>query len=190
MRPAEGTDALSVREGRARYFEAWGLGEGGYAARWVRLRVFGLPVGFPNSAGRVRAVKLHDLHHVATGYAADWIGEAEIGAWEVGAGCHGHAAAWILNLLAMQYGFFLAPRRVLRAMARGRRSRTLYRMRELDESLLDRTVGELRRELGLDGEPPEPRVADMLALAAWMAASAALWLGPGALLLGLRAALA
>ena len=51
------------------------------------LRIGRVPVAaFPNGAARVRAVRLHDLHHVATGYATSWVGEAEIGAWEREAG--------------------------------------------------------------------------------------------------------
>jgi hypothetical protein len=174
--------SATLLEGRKAYFEAWGFGDGGYTSTWVELkRIAGVPIGFPNSPGRIRAVKLHDLHHVLTGYAADWTGEAEIGAWEVGAGCHRHWAAWVLNLLAMQYGFFIAPRRVLRAMARGRRSETLYRMRELDERILAKTVGEVRRELRLDQPEPAPTLADVVALKGWMLAGFAIWAWPYAL---------
>jgi hypothetical protein len=37
----------------------------------------------PNSDARRKAVVLHDLHHVATGYKTDWTGEAEISAREI-----------------------------------------------------------------------------------------------------------
>lgn len=127
-------------------------------------------------------MKLHDLHHVLTGYAANWTGEVEIGSWEVGAGCGKHYAAWILNLLAMQYGFFIAPRKVLIAMARGRRSRTLYAAPELDVAMLDRRVGEVRAELGLDAPVPTPTFGDALALLGWMLAGAAIWIWPYLLL--------
>ena len=43
---------------------------------------------FPNTDSRKRAVPLHDLHHILTGYKTDWMGEAEIGAWELRAGCN------------------------------------------------------------------------------------------------------
>ena len=68
--------ALTLREARGRYFAANGLGEGGYDDKWVRLAVGPLRFAFPNTAGRVRAVRYHDLHHVVTGYATDWTGEA------------------------------------------------------------------------------------------------------------------
>ena len=125
-------------------------------------------------------MKLHDLHHVLTGYSADWTGEAEIGAWELGAGCGQHWAAWILNMLSLQYGFFIAPRRVLVAMARGRRSKSLYAARELEDSMLEETVGAARARLGIP-DSAAPGLADALALAGWYLAGFALWAWPYAL---------
>jgi hypothetical protein len=46
-------------------------------------------------------------------------------------------------------GLVIAPGRTKRAWDRGRRSRTLYSERELDESLLDLDVDALRARLGL-----------------------------------------
>jgi NADPH:quinone reductase-like Zn-dependent oxidoreductase len=42
----------------------------------------------PGAAG----VKLHDIHHVLTGYDTTWRGKAEIGAWEIASGCGRHYA--------------------------------------------------------------------------------------------------
>ncbi len=146
------SELSTVREARARYFAENGLGEGGYDDRFVVIRARGLPIGvFPNTAGRVRAVRLHDLHHVATGYGTTLVGEGEIGAWELGSGCRGYLAAWVLNGLAAAFGLCLAPRRIARAFARGRRSRNLYEG-EWDERILDLRVGELRRRLGIPAD--------------------------------------
>lgn len=140
---------LSLREARARYFERADLGEGGYADRWVVLRARGLPIGaFPNSAQRVRSVRIHDLHHVLAGYDTSWVGEAEIGAWELASGCRDHVAAWVLNSLAVLVGVLLAPRAVAAAFHRGRRTRNLYGD-DWDEQWLDRSVGEMRAKLDL-----------------------------------------
>jgi hypothetical protein len=169
----------TLRQGRARYFERYGFGDGGYDAKWVELNKVGpLPIGFPNTAARVRAVKLHDLHHVLTGYAADYTGEAEIAAWELGAGCGPHVAAWILNLAAVGYGSFIAPRRVARALARGLSSRSLYAHRELEEAMLERRLGEVRAELSLDGPAPEPGLRHYLGTALLALGGIALVLGP------------
>jgi len=141
--------ALLVRDARARYFAENGFGDGGYADRWVVLRAAGVPVAvFPNTRERVRSVRIHDVHHVLTGYDTSWTGEAEIAAWELASGCRDHWAAWILNFWAALIGVVIAPRAVWRAARRGRRSRNLYGG-EWSDGILDRRVGELRRELGI-----------------------------------------
>ena len=71
-------NAMSVRDARDKYFADNGFGDGGYHDRWVRFKIGPLPVAIPNTASRKRAVRLHDLHHVATGYDTDLRGEAEI----------------------------------------------------------------------------------------------------------------
>jgi hypothetical protein len=145
--PAAHPIAVTVRQARQAYFERAGLTEAGYDARWVRLQAGPIPLWFPNTAARVRAVKLHDLHHVVTGYDTSWKGEGQIAAWELAAGCGRHWAAWALNSGALLVGLAIAPRRTLRAWKRGRRSRTLYNLRELDEALLDLDLAELRARL-------------------------------------------
>lgn len=146
----EGT--LLVADARQRYYDANGFAsDGGDSEKWVKLKVAGLlPVWFPNSDARRKAVRLHDIHHVATEYQTTWTGEAEIGAWEVGAGCGKYWAAWVLNLAAMGYGMFLAPRRVIAAYRRGRRSKSLYHLGWTDD-LLTLSVAELRARLALEG---------------------------------------
>lgn len=166
-------------DARRRYFADNGF-DGTYSERWVRLKAGPIRLVFPNAAGRVRAVKLHDLHHIVTGYQTTWTGEAEIGAWEIGGGCGRFAWAWLLNLQAFAIGVVIAPRAVWPAFVRGRHTRNLYRGgdTELDAAVLDRSVGEMRQRLGLDQPAARPRRADGVAFAAWAAASAALALAP------------
>jgi hypothetical protein len=153
----------TLRQARAAYFAANRFGEGGgYDARWVELKAGPMVFYLRNSPSRVRAVRLHDLHHVATGYQTDWRGEFEISAWEIGGGCGAYGFAWFINLGGLAGGLFLCPRRVYQAFLRGRHSRTLYGEGFRDE-LLDETVGSLRRRLRLDGPPAPATVADRLA---------------------------
>ena len=117
-------DALTLGDARDRYFAENGL-SASYDDRWVKLR-FGsrqLPV-LPNTRARVAAVRVHDLHHLATDYETTWVGEGEISAWELASGCGPYLAAWVLNLAGFGVGFLLSPRRMLRAFVRGRHSRT------------------------------------------------------------------
>lgn len=142
-------DHLTCADARRLYFAANNLSEEGYTERWVRIKIGPLPLIVPNSRARVRALRLHDLHHIATGYGTDLRGEAEQSAWELGAGCGRHWFAWAINLGGVALGAVLAPRRTWRAFRRGRRSNTLYRG-EFDDRLLEASVGSLRRALGLE----------------------------------------
>jgi len=177
--------SLSLRDARARYFRDNAFGDdGGYAKKWVQLQLGPLPFAFPNSAARVRAVKYHDLHHVVTGYATNVVGEAEIGAWEIGSGCAGFVAAWILNLYAMVLGFLAGhPGAVWRAFLRGRRTRNLYRV-DYDDALLDAPLDETRAQLGLDAPiAAQPTtLEERAAFAGWSAVAIALALATMALL--------
>jgi hypothetical protein len=156
----------TLAEARVRYFDDNGFGaDGGYGDAWVDFMFGPVPFPFPNTPARVRAVRYHDLHHVLTGYATDFWGEMDISAWEIGAGCRDYAAAWQLNLGGLACGALCKPRRTLRAFARGRRSHSLYGMPF--EPLLERTVGDVRSELGLGPGDPEPRVLDAILLALW-----------------------
>jgi hypothetical protein len=175
-------DSLSLRDARRVYFDANQFGDdGGYASRWVKIKLGPLAIWFPNSEGRVKAVRYHDLHHVATGYDTDLVGEAEIGAWEVASGCRGYLAAWVLNLIAMCLGFALAPRRVYAAFVRGRHTRNLYGER-FDDALLASSVGGLRARLGLEA-PVAPAGGDAAAFAAWSLVAVATYAGISALVL-------
>jgi hypothetical protein len=167
-------DTLTLLAARAAFFEDSGLGaNGGYDARWVRVEAKPFPVFFPNTRGRVAAAKLHDLHHVATEYATDWPGEAEIAAWEIAGGCGPYGWAWVLNLSALAVGLVIAPRRVFQAFVRGRRSRNLYHDAVAESDLGDVTVGALRERLGVRVENERARPSDAAAFMMWCAVAVA-----------------
>jgi len=160
-------DGSSLAEARERYFSENGFPRD-YDDRWIRLRFAGryLPV-FPNTRARVAAARIHDLHHVATGYDTTWTGEGEIGAWELASGCGPYLAAWILNLGGFGIGCWIAPRRLLQAFVRGRHSRNLYG-EGFDPARLGHTVGAVRRELGLDRAAPRASALDLWLFSGWV----------------------
>jgi hypothetical protein len=148
--------SLSLAEARRIYFDANGFGpDGGYDAAWVDFKLGPIPFPFPNTAGRVRAVKFHDLHHIVTGYETNLVGELEIGAWEVGSGCGDMYSAWQLNLQSLVTGAIFAPRRTWRAFMAGRRSKNFYTV-TFDDALLGTTVADARKQLNLDPEIGAP----------------------------------
>lgn len=158
--------ALTMADARTRYFADNAFGEdGGYGDAWVDFKLGPIPMPFPNTKARVRAVQYHDLHHVLTGYATDTLGELEISAWELGAGCRDFWAAWQLNLGGLAAGTLASPRRTFRAFVRGRRSTSLYG--EDMTRLLASSVGALRDETRVDApaSPASPTDAALFALA-------------------------
>ncbi|MCA9719687.1 MAG: hypothetical protein H6713_14340 [Myxococcales bacterium] len=161
--------AERVRDARERYFLDNGFGAGGnYDEKWVRVDLGPIPVMIPNTPGRIRAVRYHDLHHIVTGYATDLVGEFEISAWEIGSGCGRLWFAWMINMTGMIAGLFVAPGAIYRAFVRGRHTRSLYD-RPFDDALLERPLGELRAELGFASEAPAvASAADRRAFARWV----------------------
>ena len=141
--------SMPMRDALARYFEVNQFGEdGGYDDAWVDFKLGPIPFPFPNSSSRKRAVKVHDLHHIVTGYDTDTRGEFEISAWEIGAGCKDSFAAWQLNLSAMGAGVLVAPSRTYRAFVRGLHSDSLYGS-DVD-ALMPKTVREVREVTGAE----------------------------------------
>ena len=147
VRPLDFSAAMSVREARDQYFAKHGLCAADYEKRLFITKVGFVPVPFPNPG----LFHLHDLHHVATGFSTDTIGEAEISVFELRAGCRG----FLVHLLCISVVFmvlFVAPRRLLRSFRRSRGARTLYFDPTPYGALLEMTVGELRAKLAL---PPD-----------------------------------
>lgn len=165
-------DGMALLEARRLYFDANGFGEdGGYSKRWFKVGWKWLALPLPNTASRVRAVRVHDLHHIATGYPTTWRGEAEIGAWELAGGCGDYGPAWLLNRYSFAVGLVIAPRRLWRAFLSGRHCKNLY-VGDVSEDLLQESVGHLRYRLGLSDDVPGPGFADVRAFGATALASA------------------
>jgi hypothetical protein len=157
---------LSMKDALRVYFDANGFGpDGGYAAAWVDLKLGPIPIPFPNSDARRRAVRFHDLHHIATGYQTNYAGEFEISAWEIATGCRDFVAAWQLNLAGMLGGILVYPKRTFRAFVRGRHTKNFYG--EDYEPLLGLSVRDARGKLATDLPVPSATIADvaMFALA-------------------------
>lgn len=173
------TDDLPVSAALSRYFEESGFApDGGYSDDWVKFKLGPIPFWIPNTAGRVYAVRYHDLNHIATGYpSTHWRGEFEISAWEIGSGCGDARAAWLINLAGMCTGLMLMPLDTFAAFVRGRRSRRLYGQ-DYNE-LITLRVGELRQKVGADERTGPATSEERLAFFGWSAVAAAvgtIWL--------------
>ncbi len=153
-----------MREARDWYFKRAGFSIEGYSAPTFTIKLAGIPFKFPSTAARKRDLPLHDFHHILTGFGNDFIGEAEIGAWELRAGCRSLVTYW-LNGSGVLIGLFIAPRRVWRAFRAARGQHTLYFEPETYDELLHLTVDTLRRRLGIPheglaaSEPPKGKAS-------------------------------
>jgi hypothetical protein len=148
MKSSDDTDTRSAAQALDDFLADNGFTTQSYDAPTVAIPIGPLTIPLPNTEGRKKVVRLHDLHHVATGYHTDLIGEAEIGAWELRAGCT-TLAAWFYNGMAVALGLALGPRRVWRAFREARGHRTLYRLGRPYEQLLAMPLSELREALGI-----------------------------------------
>lgn len=159
--------AMTLRGARDRYLSEAGLSTDTYTDDWVDVRLGPLPLRLPSTDARKRVLPLHDLHHALTGYQADILGEAEIGAWELGSGLGRHTVGYVLDLLTLSWSPLVAPRRVWRAFVRGRHSGNFYRASLPLPALLEQDVDDVRERLRLDGPTPRATAADGLAFAGW-----------------------
>jgi len=153
--------STTMETARADYYRINGFGDdGGDSLDWVPLKIWRFTIKIPNSQARKKAVKIHDLHHVLTGYQTNLRGESEIAAWELASGCRRMPAAFVLNVFALAIGALIAPRMVLRAWARGRATKNLYSHDTVD-ALLPQGVSSVRSSLGLDAPAPSARLVDI-----------------------------
>jgi hypothetical protein len=156
---------MTVREARDAYLAENGFTTEAYDSKWTDASFFGVRFKVPNTARHRLAIMLHDLHHVATGFGTDLVGEGEISAWEARRGLRplGTYVGGIVTS-GVLLGLFMAPRRTLRAFRAERGSASLFPLCAFSKpefaarykELLGMTVGELRRALGV----PDAGVAD------------------------------
>ena len=139
--------AETVRMSRDRYLAENSLSTESYTARRFPIFVGKRPVYVPNPG----FLPWHDLHHVVTGYPTGLVGEAEISAFELRAGCSS-VMVFILCVGAILIAMFVAPRRIWRAWKLAKGARTLYHTTVPYETLLEMSVTDLRESLGIPRE--------------------------------------
>jgi hypothetical protein len=132
--------------------------EGGKNSSSVRIEITKkFALYFPNFTARKKAVLKHDIHHLVTGYPSTFTGETEISAWEIASGCKKYWAAWVLDMSGMMMGILFNFWNVLKAFARGRRTKNLYYDVISTEEAMDMQLSELKKLLLLDKYPKNTR---------------------------------
>jgi hypothetical protein len=145
--------SLGVREGRDHYLAENGFTTAAYDSPTAKGSLFGVSFSVPNPPAHQRAIRFHDLHHVATGYGTDHAGEAELSAWQARRGLLPaglYVTAIVLFNAAL--GVVVAPHRTLKALQAARGTGSLFNVAAGYESLLGLSVGELRSMLGIPQE--------------------------------------
>ncbi len=159
----------TIKELLPGFYKEYNLGmDGGQSSSFVRVEVTKkITLYIPNFKARRKAVIKHDIHHIVTGYRSTFKGESEIGAWEIGSGCKHYWAAWVLDASGFMTGIVFNLWGVLKAFARGRRTRNLYYDDISTEEALNMKVSELKKCLSLDKYPTntKPTFVDLLLFA-------------------------
>jgi ubiquinone biosynthesis protein Coq4 len=119
---------------------------------------------FPNFNARRKAVILHDIHHLLTGYATTLSGESEISSWEIASGCKNYWAAFLIDTSGLMIGIPFNFMGVLKAFSRGRKTKNLYHNLFTIDKILDMKIAELRKYLYLDKYPQDvkPSLTDFI----------------------------
>jgi hypothetical protein len=144
---------MRVRDARDAYLAENGFTTESYDAARTKGSLLGLAFSVPNPPSHRRAIRLHDLHHVATGYGTDHAGEGEISAWQARRGLHGgghYVGAIVLANVGL--GMLFAPRRTWAAARTPRAGGSLLALDVDYDALLELTVGDLRRMLAIPAE--------------------------------------
>ncbi len=147
--PAAWTVARALDE----YLRENGFTREEYDKKTTPASFLGVKFSVPNTPTHRWAIMLHDLHHVATGFGTDLVGEGEISAWEARGGLR-KVGLYVGGIITsgMMLGFFGAFRRALAAFRASKRGRVLWAIDANYNDLLAMTVGELRTLLALPQE--------------------------------------
>jgi len=153
MRDMPFPTAWTVDRALTEYLSENGFTREEYDRKTTSASFLGVKFSVPNTRTHRWAIMLHDLHHVATGFGTDLIGEGEISAWESRGGLR-PIGLYVGGIVASGtlLGFVAAPRRALAAFRASRRGRVLWAMDANYTDLLAMTVGELRTLLGVPQE--------------------------------------
>jgi hypothetical protein len=141
---------MRVLEARDAYLAENGFTVAAYASPTTEGSFLGFKLSVPNPPSHQRAIRLHDLHHVATGFGTDHAGEAEISAWQARRGLRA-AGMYVTSIVMMNalLGAVFAPTRTLAALRVSSEGRSLFSMEVDYPALLEMSVGELREMLGI-----------------------------------------
>lgn len=141
---AEPTVAEALAAWRARYPAGIAAQDGSFT-----LKLGPIALRLPNPG----MLDLHDLHHVALDAPPSFLGEIQVGAFEVMTRVP-TAYIGFYDYGAVLVGFLIMPLRMIAWLRAYRRCRTFYDQGPRYQAWLDRPMRELRAYLGVPNGPP------------------------------------
>lgn len=155
----------SLGQLRETFRDVNGIADTNRRVEWIMIGP--IPVPIPNPPARRRALRIHDVHHLVTGYRTDLAGEFEISAWECSAGLANEPVAWIFCPSGTLGGMLRYPKRIVAAFARGRADRTLFGQ---DPDVTDAlSLAQATTSCCATTEASAPTIRDWLGAAKWAA---------------------
>jgi hypothetical protein len=144
----------AVKAGLDAFLDENGYSLEQYDAPRTPASLLGISFSVPNTTRHRWAIMLHDLHHVATGFGTDAVGEGEISAWEARRGIR-PLGLYVGSIVVggVILGLLVAPRRTWRAWRASGRGRSLFHRDDVPYAdLVAMTIGELRALLAIPAE--------------------------------------
>ena len=177
-------DSTLIRDALNDHYVKHGLPlDGGASNPWFNVHIGPLVLRLPNPPARRRAVVMHDINHIVTGYNTTFSeGEMAIAAFEVGAGCGRLAIVWFINLSMMALALVVHPRVAFAAFVRGRRSATIYASDRDATALTSMSVEHVRALLRVDATSAVPGFVDGFLFVLWASTAVVVFLAPLALM--------
>jgi hypothetical protein len=120
--------------------------DGGISETFNEARIGSFSFRYPNFDGR--ALLLHDINHLLTGYPTNWVGECQVSAWELASGGRkGYPRTWIYPVSLVMLGLLICPVKTHKAFLAGKGKTNPFilsatvNVLELSREELERLVG-------------------------------------------------
>lgn len=141
----------TVKEGLEAYMLESGFEIEHYELDSTPASFMGISFSVPNTPKHREMIKLHDLHHVATGFGTDMAGEGHISAWEFRNGIRG-TGLYVGSIIftGVLLGLVVSPRKTFRLLREKSEKPPLFGRSDIDYiELLDMKISDLRELLGV-----------------------------------------
>lgn len=172
---------MTIQEGLREFYSINHFDEDGGANKtfgWIKVGPISYPI--PNPDARKKALYLHDIHHLITGYSTKWIGETAISAWELATGGWGkNFFVWMIIMGAFMIGIIVYPASTFKAFIRGRHCRSVVGLKMSKKDLLQMNINDLKQRVGLIEDPKYKATAtDVSQFILWILATLLAYLLP------------